>query len=190
MLESLSYNGKELGYIGDHGHIVGPTIIKDSSLEKSDVSAAIRRCKSEIAKLSETSQNLYEKYYSINNSLPLFFGILVPAAVISFLKVTNVDDIYISSGVDLKNYASCNGHMLSFSDFVSGIMLQASVIYTPLTLVYNVLRKRELVKSIDNIEDDITYYQLVLGALRKRANELGMPNDYIGKNNMIKKLTK
>ena len=114
-----------------------------------------------------------------NNILrPFVLGIGIPALVTAFLKVTNVDDMYIGSGVDLNNYIMRNGQMLSFSEFVSSALIQASCVLTPLTLIKRGIKREVLYKKEQEIKDYITYYQLVLGSLRKHADNIGLKHDY------------
>lgn len=191
MLEIGSYEGKSIGVFGDNNKRIGPEIIEDNSLSHIDTIKAIANTKNYIRVLSMENDNLYEKYKDNSLVMPFAFGISIPLLISFILKTTNIDNIYVSSGVDFNNFILHNGNMLTFSDFVTSLSVQASCILTPAAFAYVLKKRSQLIKKIDETNDYITYYQLVLGALRKHAYNLGMKADYEldSKNNKKRVLT-
>ena len=191
MLEIGTYNGKNYGVFGDNNKRIGPKIIEDNSLNHIDTIKAIANTKNYIRVLSMENDNLYEEYQENSLVMPFAFGITIPILISLILKATNIDNIYVSSGVDFNNFILHNGNMLSFSEFVTSLSAQASCILTPAAFAYVLKKRSDLIKKIDETNDYITYYQLVLGALRKHAYNLGMKADYEldSKNNKKRVLT-
>ncbi len=191
MLEIGSCEGKSIGVFGDNNKRIGPEIIEDNSLSHIDTIKAIANTKNYIRVLSMENDNLYEKYQDNSLVMPFAFGISIPLLISFILKTTNIDNIYVSSGVDFNNFILHNGNMLTFSDFVTSLSVQASCILTPAAFAYVLKKRSQLMKKMDETNDYITYYQLVLGALRKHAYNLGMKADYEldSKNNKKRVLT-
>ena len=191
MLEIGSCEGKSIGVFGDNNKRIGPEIIEDNSLSHIDTIKAIANTKNYIRVLSMENDNLYEKYQDNSLVMPFAFGISIPLLISFILKTTNIDNIYVSSGVDFNNFILHNGNMLTFSDFVTSLSVQASCILTPAAFAYVLKKRSQLIKKMDETNDYITYYQLVLGALRKHAYNLGMKADYEldSKNNKKRVLT-
>ena len=177
MLAIGSYNGKSLGIFGDNKRI-GAEILEDNTLTPKDTIKAIANTKGYIKNLSMENDKLYDDYEDKNLLIPIVAGVLVPAIIYLVLKATNIDSIYVGSDCDLNNYVIHNGNMLSFSEFVSSLTAQASCILTPTAFIYFCKKRNEIIKKIQDNSDYITYYQLVLGALRKHAYNLGMKADY------------
>ena len=191
MLEIGSCEGKSIGVFGDNNKRIGPEIIEDNSLSHIDTIKAIANTKNYIRVLSMENDNLYEKYQDNSLVMPFAFGISIPLLISFILKTTNIDNIYVSSGVYFNNFILHNGNMLTFSDFVTSLSAQASCILTPAAFAYVLKKRSQLIKKMDETNDYITYYQLVLGALRKHAYNLGMKADYEldSKNNKKRVLT-
>ncbi len=191
MLEIGSYNGKSLGIFGDNNKRIGPEIIEDNSLNHIDTIKAIDNTKSYIRVLSIENDNLYEEYKENSLVMPFAFGITIPILISLILKDANIDNIYVSSAVDFNNFILHNGNMLTFSEFATSLSVQASCILTPAAFAYVLKKRSALIKKIEETCDYITYYQLVLGTLRKHAYNLGMKADYeLGsKNNKKRVLT-
>ncbi len=188
MLEIGTYNGKNLGIFGDNKRI-GAEILEDNSLSHLDTVKAIVNTKGYIRDLSIENDKLYDDYEDKNLLIPIVAGVSIPAIIYFVLKVTNIDSIYVGADCDFNNFVMHNGNMLSFSEFVSALTAQASCILTPTAFVYFCKKRNELIKKMQDNSDYITYFQLVLGALRKHAYNLGMKADYeLGSTNNEKRV--
>ena len=177
MLEIGTYNGEKLEVFGDNKRI-GAEILEDNTLTHKDTIRAIVNTKSYIRDLSIENDKLYDDYEDKNLLIPIATGISIPALIYFVLKATNLDGIYVGSNCDFSNFIMHNGNMLSFSDFITSLSAQISCILTPTAFIYFCKKKNEIVKKMQDNSDYITYYQLVLGALRKHAYNLGMKADY------------
>ena len=176
MINKLYYKGEEIGVGGTYNQYVGPIIMKDymSGLAIED------EAKNDMEQFKNISNQIADNKYlrdKIKMYPTLLLGALVPLSISAFLKVTNIDNIYISPNINLSEFMSVHGQMMSFSDLVTRFLFDASLIYTPAALLHKGLKRHDLTVEINKLCDKISYYQLVFGALKARANELGLELD-------------
>ena len=177
MIQPLIVRNCQVGYVGDcyknYNDIYGNIYVGYGS---EDIQKDILRKKIDIARLADVKNAFKAKRDVIKLYKPAALAAGITAATYAISKLANIDYIYV--GRDLQNYAIYNGTMLSFSEYLTIIAAQTETTMAVIITIFEAIRKRYLNKQISNINDDITYGQMLLGALRKRAAEVGLEPDY------------
>ena len=185
MLQSFTYKGKNLGFVDESGKKTFPPIY-DDVLDEINTSDAIENSKTTINQLADVKNKFQNIDDNLNPAVPMALGVCIPALTYLILHSSNADYIYV--GRDLQHFAMHNGVVLSFSEYVTLLAAQIGVSVGTLFTAVEAVYKSYLKKSITKISDEITYYQMVLGALRKHAESIGMKPDY--SNDKVKRLVR